>query len=128
MRNIIFLFKKGEDFMLKEKAKKSMEYIRTHKAEIAIGVVTTGALLYLGYNYKDVSSKLSKVKSIAKNSLERELSRIDFEIGELQDSIDRLDPNYNINIYYKIPERKARIEELIIQKTNIYKDLEKINK
>lgn len=63
-----------------------------------------------------------------KNSLERELSRIDFEIGELQDSIDRLDPNYNINIYYKIPERKARIEELIIQKTNIYKDLEKINK
>ena len=108
--------------MLKEKAKKSMEYIRTHKAEIAIGVVTTGALIYLGYNYKDVSSKLSKVKSIAKNSLERELSRIDFEIGELQDSIDRLDPNYNINIYYKIPERKARIEELIIQKTEVYKE------
>lgn len=52
--------------MLKEKAKKSMEYVRTHKAEIAIGIVTTGALIYLGYSYKDVSSKLSKVKSIAK--------------------------------------------------------------
>lgn len=112
--------------MLKEKAKKSMEYIRTHKAEIAIGVVTTGALLYLGYNYKDVSSKLSKVKSIAKNSLERELSRINFEIDELKDSIDRLDPNSNINKYCRIPERNARIEELIIQKTEVYKELEKI--
>lgn len=114
--------------MLKEKVKKSMEYVRTHKAEIVIGVATTGALLYLGYNYKDVSSKLIKVKSVAKNSLERELSRINFEIEELQDSIGRLDPNYNINKYYKIPERNARIEELIIQKAKVYEDLEKIKK
>lgn len=114
--------------MLKEKAKKSMEYVRTHKAEIVIGVVTTGALIYLGYNYKDVSSKLVKVKSVAKNSLERELRRIDFEIDELKDSIDRLDPSININKYCRIPERNARIEELIIEKTNIYEDLEKIKK
>ena len=112
--------------MLKEKAKKSMEYIKTHKAEIAIGVVTTGALIYLGYSYKDVSSKLSKAKSIAKNSLERELSRINFEKDELKASIDRLDPNSNINKYCRIPERSARIEELIIQEAEVYKDLEKI--
>lgn len=112
--------------MLKEKVKKSMEYVRTHKAEIVIGVATTGALLYLGYNYKDVTSKLTKVKSIAKNSLERELSRIDFEIDEIKNSIDRLDPNAHINKYYRIPERNARIEELIIQKTKVYEDLEKI--
>ena len=112
--------------MLKEKAKKSMEYVKTHKAEIVIGVVTTGALIYLGYSYKDVYSKFVKVKSVAKNSLERELSRINFEIDELKDSIDRLDPNVNINKYYRIPERKARIEELIIQKTKVYEDLEKI--
>lgn len=114
--------------MLKGKIKKSMEYVRTHKAEIAIGIATTGALLYLGYSYKDVSSRLSKVKSVAKNSLERELGRIDFEIDELKASIDRLDENININKYCRIPERKARIEELIIEKTNIYKDLDKIKK
>ena len=112
--------------MLKEKAKKSMEYVRTHKAEIVIGVVTTGALIYLGYSYKDVYSKFVKVKSVAKNSLERELSRINFEIDELKDSIDRLDANVNINKYYRIPERNTRIEELIIQKTKVYEDLEKI--
>ena len=126
MRNIIFLFKKGEDFMLKEKVKKSMEYVKTHKAEIVIGVATTGALIYLGYSYKDVCSKFVKVKSVAKNSLERELSRINFEIDELKDSIDRLDANVNINKYCRIPERNARIEELIIQKTEVYKELEKI--
>lgn len=112
--------------MLKEKAKKSMEYVRTHKTEIVIGVATTGALIYLGYSYKDVYSKFVKVKSVAKNSLERELSRINFEIDELKDSIDRLDANVNINKYYRIPERNARIEELIIQKAKIYEDLEKI--
>ena len=47
-------------------------------------------------------------------------------MDELKDSIDRLDPNVNINKYYRIPERKARIEELIIQKTKVYEDLEKI--
>ena len=112
--------------MLKEKVKKSMEYVKTHKAEIVIGVATTGALLYLGYNCKDVSSELNKVTRIARNSLKRELSRINFEMDELKDSIDRLDPNVNINKYYRIPERKARIEELIIQKTKVYEDLEKI--
>ena len=112
--------------MLKEKVKKSMEYVKTHKAEIVIGVATTGALLYLGCNYKDVSSELNKVTRIARNSLKRELSRINFEMDELKDSIDRLDPNVNINKYYRIPERKARIEELIIQKTKVYEDLEKI--
>ena len=76
--------------------------------------------------YKDVYSKFVKVKSVAENSLERELSRINFEMDELKDSIDRLDPNVNINKYYRIPERKARIEELIIQKTKVYEDLKKI--
>ena len=112
--------------MLKEKVKKSMEYVKTHKAEIVIGVATTGALIYLGYSYKDVCSKFVKVKNVAKNSLERELSRINFEIDELKDSIDRLDANVNINKYYRIPERNARIEELIIQKAKVYEDLEKI--
>ena len=112
--------------MLKEKVKKSMEYVKTHKAEIVIGVATTGALLYLGCNDKDASSELNKVTRIARNSLKRELSRINFEMDELKDSIDRLDPNVNINKYYRIPERKARIEELIIQKTKVYEDLEKI--
>lgn len=112
--------------MLKEKVKKSMEYVKTHKAEIVIEVATTGALIYLGCRYKDVCSKFVKVKSVAKNSLERELSRINFEIDELKDSIDRLDANVNINKYYRIPERNARIEELIIQKTKVYEDLEKI--
>ena len=112
--------------MLKEKVKKSMEYVKTHKTEIAIVVVTTGASLYLGHKYKDVSSELNKVACIAKNSLKRELSRIDFEIDEILDSIDRLDPNININKYYRMPERKARLEELIMQKTNICKEIEKI--
>ena len=67
-----------------------------------------------------------KLRVLQKNSLERELSRINFEMDELKDSIDRLDPNVNINKYYRIPERKARIEELIIQKTKVYEDLEKI--
>ena len=67
-----------------------------------------------------------KLRVLQKNSLERELSRINFEMDELKDSIDRLDPNVNINKYYRIPERKARIEELIIQRTKVYEDLEKI--
>ena len=69
---------------------------------------------------------LLKLRVFQKNSLERELSRINFEIYELKDSIDRLDANVNINKYYRIPERNARIEELIIQKAKVYEDLEKI--
>lgn len=52
--------------------------------------------------------------------------KVTFEIAELKESIDRLDPTIEINKFSRIPERKARIEELTIQLADLYLDRDKL--
>lgn len=96
------------------------------KILIGAGVVAVGGLAYLGFKQRSVigkqnwgivknHEKIEKLTTLAKNSLTRELSRCKFEIEELKNSIERLDVTKNINKFTRIPEREARIAELIIQ-------------
>ena len=109
--------------MLKEKITTTKDFIKEHKNEICLSIVSIGVIGVIGYKNREtinkLTSKLTKVTKVAKDSLERELSRIDFDIEELQNSIDRLDPTININKFHRIPERQARIEELLIQRTRV---------
>lgn len=126
MKNI---FIKEWFLMLKEKFDKTMEFVKEHKAEILL-TATTGTLLVVGYKNKEeiieLANKLTNVTDIAKRSITREISRVTFEIAELKESIDRLDPTIEINKFSRIPERKARIEELTIQLADLYLDRDKL--
>lgn len=112
--------------MLKEKITKVKEFVMEHKTKIAISIVTCGTLGTLCYKNKEIITQLTKVTNIARNSLEREVSRIKFEIEEIQNSIDRLDSSRSINKYHRIPERQSRIEELTIQLKELHSDLNNI--
>lgn len=115
--------------MLKKKFDKTMEFVKEHKSEILL-TATTGTLLVVGYKNKEeiieLANKLTNVTDIAKRSITREISRVTFEIAELKESIDRLDPTIEINKFSRIPERKARIEELTIQLADLYLDRDKL--
>ena len=115
--------------MLKEKINNPINFVKEHKTEILL-TVTTGTLLAVGYKNREeiveLTNKLIKVTDVAKRSINREISRVTFEIEELKDSISHLDPNIPINKNHNIPIREARIEELKIQLDDLYIDRDKL--
>lgn len=114
--------------------KNCRKFVKEHKNEIIIGgiVITVSVAACVGFKLmtdekiKDLADKVAKNGKIAKEALRLHLSAIDNDIESIQDSIDRLDPESPINKYHKIPERYAKIEELILQKSAIMKQLAEV--
>lgn len=115
--------------------KKCKNFVKEHKYEIVIGgiAITVSVAAYVGYKMTneqiaDLTNKVTKNGKIALEALRLHVERINNEIEIIQDSIDRLDPESKINKYHKIPERYAKIEELVIQRTAIIKQIADVEK
>lgn len=110
---------------------KCKDYIKEHKNEIIIGgiaiTVSVAACVGLKITYdsklKELADKVTKNGKIAIEALRLHITAIDNDIFSLQDSIERLDPESRINKFHKIPERKAKIEELKLIKSGLIKQL-----
>ena len=110
--------------------KKCRKFVKDYKYEIIIGgiAITVSVAAYVGYKMtseqiEDLTNKVTKNGKIALEALRLHVERINNEIEIIQESIDRLDPESSINKYHKIPERYAKIEELILQRTAIIKQI-----
>lgn len=110
--------------------KKCRKFVKDHKYEIIIGgiAITVSVAAYVGYKMtseqiEGLTNKVTKNGKIALEALRLHVERINNEIEIIQESIDRLDPESSINKYHKIPERYAKIEELILQRTAIIKQI-----
>ena len=94
--------------MFKEKCDKVKTFVKDHKYEIILG---TG-LVISGITIKYCKKDIVDLVKIAMDSLIREERRIEFELKELYESIERLNKEAPINKFDRIPRRLARIEEL----------------
>ena len=108
---------------------KTKKFVKEHKTEILLGgvvVVTTaiGTKLYLDLDkmktdnkglmsrISDVTDDLVEVINLHQQNLVRSIKDWEFEIEELENYISNLDESYNFNKFGRIPEKKARINEL----------------
>lgn len=114
--------------MSKEKETiKMMEetFFRKHAKKIFVAgtIISIAGLTYISKKYgieiklmKDdlnlANAKLVEASGIALRSLYREKSDAEFEIKQLIDYINNLDPNIRVNKIINIPEAEKRIEEL----------------
>lgn len=114
--------------MSKEKETiKMMEetFFRKHAKKIFVAgtIISIAGLTYISKKYgieiklmKDdlnlANAKLLEASGIALRSLYREKSDAEFEIKQLIDYINNLDPNIRVNKIINIPEAEKRIEEL----------------
>lgn len=111
----------GGIVMKKEKKTiKMMEetFIKKHANKIFVAgtIVSVAGLIYISKKYgielKLVNDKLAEASNIALRSLYREKSDAEFEIKQLTDYINNLDPNIRVNKIINIPEAEKRIAEL----------------
>ena len=102
---------------MKKEYRRIKKFIKEHRKEILLGasIAITGSLLV----------HLKTVTEVALNSLNREERRIGFEIKEIYESIERLDPTAPINKFDRIPRKLKRIEELTVDLMMIQKDKKK---
>lgn len=114
--------------MSKEKETiKMMEetFFRKHAKKIFVAgtIISIAGLTYISKKYgieiklmKDdlnlANAKLVEASGIALRSLYREKSDAEFEIKQLIDYINNLDPNIRVNKIINIPEAEKRIQEL----------------
>lgn len=105
----------------------------TKKEKILLGVSIVGACAagYFGYKYNvninNIKNRLDESNIIALRSLNREKQGSIFEIKQLKDYINNLNPDININRFVNIPEAESRIKELELFINEIDLDIDRIN-
>lgn len=107
-------------------------FMRKHAKKILIAgaIVTTAGLVYItkkhGIELNIVQNKLAEANGIALRSLYREKSDAEFEIKQLTDYINNLNPDIRVNKIINIPEAEKRIQELYKFRREIDIDINKI--
>ena len=109
---------------------KTKKFVKEHKTELIIGGVSIMATVVLGYKVNgyicdlrvdsrrkdlrisDLTDDLIEVIYLHQQNLLRSIKDWEFEIDELKNSIAKLNQELNINKFHRIPEKKARINEL----------------
>lgn len=105
----------------------------TRKEKILLGVSIVGACAagYFGYKYNvninNIKNRLDESNIIALRSLNREKQGSIFEIKQLKDYINNLNPDININRFVNIPEAESRIKELELFVNEIDLDISRIH-
>lgn len=105
----------------------------TKKEKILLGVsiVGVGVAGYFGYKYNvninNIKNRLDESNIIALRSLNREKQGSIFEIKQLKDYINNLNPDININRFVNIPEAESRIKELELFVNEIDLDINRIH-
>lgn len=107
-------------------------FMRKHAKKILIAgaIATTAGLVYItkkhGIELNIVQNKLAEANGIALRSLYREKSDAEFEIKQLTDYINNLNPDIRVNKIINIPEAEKRIQELYKFRREIDIDINKI--
>ena len=106
---------------------------RREKILIGVSIVGAGVAGYLGYKYNininidNLKNRLDESNIIALRSLNREKQGSIFEIKQLKDYINNLNPDININRFVNIPEAESRIKELELFINEIDLDMDRIH-
>lgn len=89
---------------------------KREKILLGVSIVGIGVAGYFGYkyniNFDNLKNRLDESNIIALRSLNREKQGSIFEIKQLKDYINNLNPDININRFVNIPEAESRIKEL----------------
>lgn len=107
-------------------------FIKKHAKKILVAgtIVTTAGLIYIskkhGIELKLMKERLVEASDIALRSLYREKSDAEFEIKQLKDYINNLNPDIRANQIINIPEAEKRIHELLNFIQEIDNDINKI--
>lgn len=109
---------------------KTKQFVKEHKSEIVIGGVAVITTAVLGYKFNgyikdvkldlkakdfrinDLTDDLVEVIHLHQQNLLRSIKDWEFEIEELITYISNLNEDYNFNKFHRIPEKRARINEL----------------
>ena len=104
---------------------------RREKILIGVSIVGVGVAGYFGYKYNinidNLKNRLDESNIIALRSLNREKQGSIFEIKQLKDYINNLNPDININRFVNIPEAESRIKELELFINEIDLDIDRIH-
>lgn len=104
---------------------------RREKILLGVSIVGVGVAGYFGYKYNvninNIKNRLDESNIIALRSLNREKQGSIFEIKQLKDYINNLNPDININRFVNIPEAESRIKELELFVNEIDLDINRIH-
>lgn len=104
---------------------------KREKILLGVSVVGVGVVGYFGYKYNvntnNIKNRLDESNIIALRSLNREKQGSIFEIKQLKDYINNLNPDININRFVNIPEAESRIKELELFINEIDLDINRIH-
>ena len=102
---------------------------RREKILLGVSIVGIGVVGYFGYKYNidNLKNRLDESNIIALRSLNREKQGSIFEIKQLKDYINNLNPDININRFVNIPEAESRIKELELFINEIDLDMDRIH-
>ena len=98
---------------------------------MGVSIVGIGVVGYFGFKYNinidNLKNRLDESNIIALRSLNREKQDSIFEIKQLKDYINNLNPDININRFVNIPEAESRIKELELFINEIDLDMNRIH-
>ena len=104
---------------------------RREKILLGVSIVGIGVVGYFRYkyniNFDNLKNMLDESNIIALRSLNREKQGAIFEIKQLKDYINNLNPDININRFVNIPEAESRIKELELFINEIDLDIDRIH-
>ena len=104
---------------------------RREKILLGVSIVGIGVVIYFGHKYNinidNLKNRLDESNIIALRSLNREKQDSIFEIKQLKDYINNLNPDININRFVNIPEAESRIKELEVFINEIDLDMDRIH-
>lgn len=104
---------------------------KREKLLLGVSIVSVGVVGYIGYKYNvntnNIKNRLDESNIIALRSLNREKQGSIFEIKQLKDYINNLNPDININRFVNIPEAESRIKELELFVNEIDLDINRIH-
>ena len=104
---------------------------KREKILLGVSIVGVGVAGYFGFkcyiNIDNLKNRLDESNIIALRSLNREKQDSIFEIKQLKDYINNLNPDININRFVNIPEAESRIKELELFINEIDLDIDRIH-
>ena len=104
---------------------------KREKILLGVSIVAIGVVGYFGYkhniNIDNLKNRLDESNIIALRSLNREKQGAIFDIKQLKDYINNLNPDININRFVNIPEAESRIKELELFINEIDLDMNRIH-
>ena len=110
-----------------KKENRCKQFIKEYKTEISLVIGTTSLIgvAMLGVNYYNLKQKYETVADIANELIDSTVKRNTFEYNKIQKSIEDLKPS-TINTFDRIPKKKERMFDLMLENEILLKKKDKI--